>query len=138
MISKNDDKQHLIGEASKQSGVHIETIRYYEKIGLMPKPPRSAGGQRVYDAIQIKRLFFIKRCRELGFSLAEIEDLFTLIDSGEQTCSEVHALTVNHLKGVRQKIEDMKKLEMVLKSMSDQCTLGNTPNCPMIDVLFGQ
>ena len=81
---------YLIGEASRQSGVHIETIRYYERSGVMPKPNRSPSGQRIYDGEQLQRLSFIKRCRELGFSLNEVRDLFGLVDGGNQTCNEVH------------------------------------------------
>lgn len=132
------EREYLIGEASKRSGVHIETIRYYERVGVMPKPLRSSGGQRVYDSEQLRRLSFIKRCRELGFSLNEVRDLFALVDGGNQTCNEVHSLTVNHLKDVRKKISDMRKLERVLKDMSDQCTRGNVPECPVVDALFGQ
>lgn len=129
---------YLIGEASKQSRVHIETIRYYERTGVMQKPSRSPSGQRVYDSEQLQRLSFIKRCRELGFSLNEVRDLFGLVDGGNQTCNKVHSLTMNHLKGVRKKIADMRKIERVLKNMSDQCSQGNVPDCPVIDTLFGQ
>ncbi|NND00337.1 MAG: helix-turn-helix domain-containing protein [Gammaproteobacteria bacterium] len=134
----NTTSDCLIGEASRRSGVHIETIRYYERAGVMPEPHRSAGGQRVYDREQLQRLSFIKRCRELGFSLNEVRGLFALVDGGNQTCNEVHALTVSHLKDLRKKIADMRKIERVLKDMSDQCSQGNVPECPVIDVLFGQ
>ncbi len=133
----NTASDYLIGEASKRSGVHIETIRYYERAGVMPEPHRSPGGQRIYDGEQLQRLSFIKRCRELGFSLNEIRDLFALVDGGNQSCNEVHSLTINHLKEVRQKIADMRKIERVLKNMSDQCSQGNVPECPVLDVLFG-
>lgn len=134
----NNASDYLIGEASKRSGVNIETIRYYERSGIMPKPHRTSSGQRRYNGEQLQRLSFIKRCRELGFSLNEVRDMFGLIDRGDQTCSEVHSLTINHLKGIRKKIADMRKIERVLKEMSDQCSQGNVPDCPVIETLFGR
>jgi MerR family mercuric resistance operon transcriptional regulator len=127
----------LIGEISRRTGVNIETIRYYERIEVMPKPKRSEGGQRLYDESQLNRLGFIKRSRELGFSLKEICTLLTLVDSGEMTCGEVHALTVEHLKGVRSKIADLRKLERALKNLAAQCSLGDVSDCPIVETLYG-
>ena len=128
----------LIGEISRRTGVNIETIRYYERIEVMPKPKRSEGDQRLYNELQLNRLTFIKRSRELGFSLKEVRALLTLIDSGEMTCSEVHALTIEHLTGVRSKIADLKKLERALKDLAAQCSLGDVSDCPIVETLFGQ
>ena len=127
----------MIGEISRRTGVNIETIRYYERIEVMPKPKRSEGGQRLYDESQLNRLGFIKRSRELGFSLREICALLTLVDSGEMTCGEVHALTVEHLKDVRSKIADLRKLERALKNLSAQCSLGDVSDCPIVESLYG-
>ena len=127
----------LIGEISRRTGVNIETIRYYERIEVMPKPKRSEGGQRLYDESQLNRLGFIKRSRELGFSLKEICTLLTLVDSGEMTCSEVHALTVEHLREVRSKITDLRKLERALKNLAAQCSLGDVSDCPIVETLYG-
>src|SRR3546814_2350116 len=87
-------KPYGIGDLSGRTGVNIETIRYYERIGIMPEPPRSAGRQRVYDSGHIKRLAFIRRSRELGFSLDEVRALLTLVDGGDYTCGEVHEMTL--------------------------------------------
>ena len=127
----------LIGEISRRTGVNIETIRYYERIEVMPKPKRSEGGQRLYDESQLNRLGFIKRSRELGFGLKEICALLTLVDSGEMTCGEVHALTVEHLQGVRSKIADLRKLERALKNLAAQCSLGDVSDCPIVETLYG-
>jgi len=127
----------LIGEISRRTGVNIETIRYYERIEVMPKPKRSQGGQRRYDESQLNRLGFIKRSRELGFSLKETCALLTLVDSGEMTCGEVHALTVEHLRDVRSKIADLRKLERALKKLSAQCTPGDLSDCPIVETLYG-
>ncbi len=127
----------LIGEMSRRTGVHIETIRYYERIGVMPRPKRSEGGQRLYNGPQLNRLAFIKRSRDLGFSLKQVLTLLTLVDSGAMACSEVHTLTVNHLKDVKSKITDLRKLERALKDLAAQCSLGNVSDCPIVETLYG-
>ncbi len=125
-----------IGELSRDTGVNIETIRYYERIDVMPKPARTDGGHRAYDSIQLKRLAFIKRSRELGFSLNEIRALLDLVDAGAYTCSEVHNMTVEHLANVKRKIADLRRMERVLKQMAAECSRGDVPDCPIMDALF--
>lgn len=127
---------YAIGQMSSETGVNIETIRYYERIGLMPKPDRTAGGNRQYNHEQLKRLSFIKRCRELGFSIEEIRVLLEMVDREDFTCGEVHGLTVTHLTTVQRKLADLKRLEKVLKSMASECSKGDVPDCPIIDTLF--
>ena len=126
-----------IGALSKQSGVNIETIRYYEKIGVMPAPLRSAGGYRMYSSDHLKRLGFVRRGRQLGFSLDELRGLLHLVDGHAYTCAEVHALTLQHLGEVRRKIADLRRLQKVLAEMAAQCTEDLVPECPVIDALFG-
>lgn len=125
-----------IGTLSKRSGVNIETIRYYEKIGIMPTPNRTTGGYRVYGSEHAKRLHFIRRGRELGFSLDELRGLLRLVEGHAYTCAEVHALTIEHLKDIRQKIADLRRLERVMAGMAAQCTDDQVPECPVIDALF--
>lgn len=125
-----------IGGLSKRTGVHIETIRYYEKISLLPAPERSPGGHRHYDDAGVRRLHFIHRGRELGFSLEEIRTFLDLVDHGKYTCAEVHELTSRHLSSIRQKIIDLHKLETVLSDMAGSCSRGDIPQCPVIDALF--
>jgi MerR family mercuric resistance operon transcriptional regulator len=125
-----------IGKLSKETGVHIETIRYYEKIGLLPAPPRSGGGHRLYDKEHLARLIFLRRSRELGFSLEEIRALLQLVTGGKYTCGEVKALTVEHLCNVRQKLTDLRKLEHLLVDISSQCDGGLTQDCPILEMLF--
>jgi len=137
MTQITSEQDILIGEISRRTGVNIETIRYYERIEVMPKPKRSQGDQRLYDESQLNRLGFIKRSRELGFSLKEVRTLLSLIDSGEMTCSEVHALTVKHLSDVRSKIADLRKLERALKNLATQCSLGDVSDCPIVETLYG-
>ena len=125
-----------IGAVSKRSGVHIETIRYYERIGLVPPPPRTAGGARVYDDALLRRLSFIRRCREMGFSIDEIRALLEMTDRRDFTCAEIHALTLTHLGAVRARIADLQRLEGALADMAARCDLGETPECPILDVLM--
>jgi MerR family mercuric resistance operon transcriptional regulator len=124
-----------IGVLSRQTGVNIETIRYYERIGIMPKPDRSAGGCRLYDLDQLKRLSFVKRSRELGFSLDDIRRLLGLADGG-RPCGEVKAITDNHLAGIRKKIMDLQRLEQTLKAVSSRCVGDKAPECPVIEALY--
>ena len=124
-----------IGALSKRTGVNIETIRYYERIGVMPAPPRTEGGQRVYDDDHVKRLSFIRRCRALGFSLDDIRALLKLVDGGDHTCGEVYDMTVAHIADIRAKITDLKRMERVLKDMAARCAGGDVPDCPILEAL---
>ena len=99
---------------ARQTGCNLETIRYYESIGVMPDPPRTAAGHRVYDETHVARLRFIMRMRDLGFALEEVRGFLDLTDGGTQTCAEVQQRTEAHLVGVRAKIADLKRIELVL------------------------
>ena len=125
-----------IGSLSKQTGCNIETIRYYEREGLMPDPPRTTGGHRVYDDKHLKRLTFIRRSRELGFTLEDVRGLLRIVDGGHYTCAEVKAVTLNHIDDIRGKMADLRKLEKVLKELAAQCTGDQTPDCPIVEALF--
>ncbi len=129
-------KPFTIGALSKGTGCHIETIRYYERIGLMPKPPRSPGGHRLYEDDHLRRLTFIRRSRELGFTLEEVRGLLRMVDGGSYTCAEVTTLTLDHAVEVRRKVADLRKLERVLKEMAAECDGGEVPDCPIIDTLY--
>ncbi|MBO6950064.1 MAG: helix-turn-helix domain-containing protein [Rhodospirillales bacterium] len=122
-------------ELARQTGCNLETIRYYEKIGMMPDPPRMASGYRVYDETHVARLRFILRGRELGFSIEEIRGLLSLVDRGTQTCAEVQALTERHLADVRTKIADLKRIEKVLADTAAQCSGAEVPECPVLEAL---
>jgi MerR family mercuric resistance operon transcriptional regulator len=128
----------LIGPFSERTGCHIETIRYYERIKLLPKPPRTEGGHRLYDREQVKRLVFIRRSRELGFSLDEIRTLLRLVDGKRYTCLEVKSITETHLEEVKKKISDLRRLQKTLGDISSQCEGRLVPDCPIIDALFSE
>lgn len=126
-----------IGRLSSRSGVAVETVRYYERIGLLAPPPRTPGGHRVYDHAAVLRLRFVRRCRELGFGLTDIRALLAVADGVAGGCSQVRALTAAQLDQVRAKIADLGRLEAVLAEMVDQCDTGQVPGCPVLDDLFG-
>jgi MerR family mercuric resistance operon transcriptional regulator len=125
-----------IGALSRRSGCNIETIRYYERAGLMPAPPRSQGGHRLYDGGHEKRLVFIRRSRELGFAVEQVRELLRLVDGGDYTCAEVKATTLAHLESVRGKIADLMRMASVLKDMAARCDGGEVPDCPIVEALF--
>ncbi len=125
-----------IGTLSKLTDCNIETIRYYERIGLLPAPPRSEGGHRLYEKTHARRLTFIRRSRELGFTIKEVHKLLELVDGKRYTCDEVQARTLDHLADVKQKMGDLRRLERVLKNMVAQSSGGRVPECPIIDALF--
>jgi MerR family mercuric resistance operon transcriptional regulator len=123
-------------ELARRAGCNLETIRYYEKAGLLPEPPRTQSGYRSYDATHERRLKFVLRARELGFSLDEIRALLRLVDERDQRCAEARDLAAAHLKDVQSKIADLRRMERVLKDMVAQCADGTTPECPLIEALF--
>ncbi|AHD03815.1 MerR family transcriptional regulator [Leisingera methylohalidivorans] len=123
------------GELAKATGCNLETIRYYEKTGMMPDPPRTAAGHRIYGQAHVQRLRFILRARELGFAIEEIKDLLGLVDGGTQTCGEVKALTERHLSDVRRKIADLRRIEKVLAATAAQCSGEDVPECPVLEAL---
>ena len=126
----------LIGQLSKETGCKIETIRYYEKIGLLAEPQRTTGGHRLFEDEQLKRLTFIRRCRELGFTLDNVRDFLTLVDDDSITCGEVESLTREHLNEIEDKIKDLKAMKKVLAEMLSQCPGGTRTDCPIMDALY--
>ena len=125
-----------IGKLANRTGVNIETIRFYEKQGILPQPIRSDSGRRMYDFEDVKRLNFIHRCRGLGFSLKEILSLLSLVDGGDYTCKQVHEITATHVDDVKQKILALQQMESVLDDMIEHCSKGDVPECPILDSLF--
>ena len=122
-------------ELAKETGCNLETIRYYEKIGIMPDPPRTATGYRVFDESHVSRLRFILRGRELGFAIDEIRGLIGLVDRGAQTCAEIKECTEAHLVNVRAKIVDLTRIEVVLAATAALCTGNEVPDCPVLEAL---
>jgi MerR family mercuric resistance operon transcriptional regulator len=131
----NDAKTLSRGMLSKKTGVNGETIRYYEKIGLLPEPARSSSGYRIYPDSQLNRLSFIRRCRELGFALKEVAALLKLVDGGHYTCKEIRDHTIRHLRDVENRILDLNKMRQTLKDMVSECEGGLAPDCAIVDAL---
>jgi MerR family transcriptional regulator, mercuric resistance operon regulatory protein len=124
-----------IGVLSARSGVNIETIRYYERVGLLAKPARSAGGFRLYRATDADRLGFIRRTRDLGFSLDDIRRLLDLADQRSRSCRRVHGIAAAHLAEVRARLADLRRMERVLAAMVKACAEGDLPDCPLMEAL---
>jgi MerR family mercuric resistance operon transcriptional regulator len=127
-----------IGTLSNLSAVSIEAIRYYERIGLLPKARRSDAGYRHYDKQDVDRLNFIRRVRDLGFSIEEVRRLLGLADQRSRSCSRVHAIAEGHLAEVRAKIEDLSRMEAVLVGVVKACAKGTMPECPLLASLAAE
>ena len=126
---------HPIGVASAMSGVNIETIRYYEREGVVPRAPRTPTGRRLYGDEDIARLRFVKRCRDLGFSIPDIRTLLDLSAGNDAPCADVKALGERHLRGVRRKLDELGKLERALAELVKRCDAGRI-DCPMLKRLL--
>ena len=126
-----------IGRLAQQTNCKVETVHYYEKTGLMPEPPRTDGGHRIYSLTHVKRLNFIRRSRELGFSIKQIKELLKLTDEPNHCCGEVKTIAMLHAKKVQQKIDDLQRLEMALNKIVNQCKGSDfsIEDCPIIDAL---
>jgi MerR family transcriptional regulator, mercuric resistance operon regulatory protein len=125
-----------IGELSRRTGVNIETIRYYERINMLPAPPRTGGGRRAYGSGDRRILAFIRRSRELGFSLNEVRALLALsAEEAPGSCAQVRKLAAAHLTEIRRKIDDLGAMERVLAEAVRRCDAGEAPGCPLLDAL---
>ena len=124
-----------IGELSGLTDVNIETIRYYERIKILPAPPRTTGGRRSYDHTHARILAFIRRSRELGFSLDQVRALLRLGGPERASCRQVRDIAARHLDEIRTKIADLRKLEKLLAKTVAQCTGTTTSQCPVLDIL---
>lgn len=123
------------GALAKRSQVNAETIRYYEKIALLPEPERSEGGHRLYQDADLNRLCFIKRCREIGFSLNEIRELLSLVDGQLVSCERVKHIADSHLLDIAAKIADLKKMQRTLNKLTASCSGSDVPECAIIEAL---
>ena len=133
---KARNQQYSRGQIARHTNLKAETVRYYETCGLLHSPARSAGGHRIYTEDHAKKLIFIRRCRELGFTVNEITALIDLSEEHHKSCSRVRDVTATHLVAVKQKITDLKKMERVLQKMVHQCDATSSPECPIIETLF--
>ncbi len=125
-----------IGTLAALCNCPAETIRYYEKIGLLPKPVRTANGYRSYDDRHRKWLQFVLRSRALGFTQGEVRRLSTITHQSQPVCADVHQLLVEHLVDVRAKLLDLKRMEKALVRLKSKCQDGTLNDCPVIDELM--
>ena len=124
-----------IGHLARDCGVKVQTIRYYEQIGLIPAARRSSGNQRQYTETHLDLLKFIRHSRALGFSLDEVRELLALREAPNRTCEEVDEIAKRHLVDVEQKIAQLQSLQGELKNMVGQCAGGTVSSCRIIEVL---
>jgi MerR family mercuric resistance operon transcriptional regulator len=125
----------MIGRLSRHTGVKVETIRYYERVGLLPIPARTQGKHRAYNESHLRRLAFIRRGRDLGFSLDDIRALLEIAERDNPNCATVKRIALRHLGDVQGKIVSLKKLERALKGMTDACAPEAQTSCPIIEAL---
>jgi DNA-binding transcriptional MerR regulator len=124
-----------IGDLARATGTTVETIRYYERIGLLPAPGRTAGNYRAYGRAHLNRLSFIRRARDLGFPLDEVRALLRLSDLRDQSCAEVDRIARVHLDEVVRKINDLEALGAELRQLIGQCRHGTVAECRIIEAL---
>lgn len=122
-----------IGALARRANSRPETIRYYERIGLLPLPPRTSAGHRVYAPADVERLIFVRRCRDFRFSLEEIRGLLTLADQGAKACPKVRRLALTHAEKLRARIRTLTRIAHDLERSADQCGTGAAQGCAIIE-----
>lgn len=134
----SEQSRYSVGDLAAACECRVETVRYYEKTGLMPEPPRSSGGHRVYSLDHLKRLVFIRRSRELGFTIEQVSELLRFVDEPGHSCGEVKAMAMLQVRSIQEKIDDLKRLQKALNNMAARCKgrSYNIEDCPIIDALF--
>jgi len=127
--------EYFVGQLAEEVGINVETVRYYEKLKLLPKAKRKESRYRIYDETDLKRLLFIKRAKELGFTLKEIKELFDLRIDSEAKCGDVKHLTEHKLNDVDNRIRDLKKIRSVLIKLINQCVNEevSSEDCPILE-----
>jgi Cu(I)-responsive transcriptional regulator len=138
MLENSTPSRHTIGTLGKLTGVNIETIRYYERIGLLPEPARTSGNYRVYGDRHVRPLVFIRKVRDLGFPIETVRALLALADQPDRPCGEVDDLVVAQLHEVERKIADLQRLRDELDHLAHQCRGGRVSECRIIEALSPQ
>lgn len=129
--------KYQIGEIAKKCNVNKETLRYYERKGLIPEPDRTDSGYRIYTEDIIDRLNFIKRMQELGFSLMEIKKLLGVVDKDDIRCLDMHEFVVQKIEDVQKMIRDLRKIEIMLEDLKARCPDEKALyDCPIIDTIL--
>lgn len=124
-----------IGALASATGTKAETIRYYERIGLLPRPARTAANYRSYGNDELKRLTFIRRARALGFSIVQVRELMTMADASGRSCEAITTIAREHLAAVDEKLADLTALRQQLSQLVDQCESGSIAECRILEAL---
>ena len=125
-----------IGVLARRTGCNIETIRYYEKIGMLAPPPRTEGGFRLYSADDVRVLSFIRRARGLGFALPDVREMLRLMDERAQPCAAIQAVAARHVAAIRARVADLLGMEAAMAALMESCANGApTASCPLIETL---
>lgn len=127
-------KAMTIGALARKTGVHVETIRFYQRRGLLAQPKRPIGGVRRYGEDAAARLLFIRRAQDIGFTLGEIAELLRL----QRGCRDAHSLATAKLAAVDRRIADLTRVGKTLRQLIGRCEAGGSPGCPIIDSLAGR
>lgn len=123
------------GELARRTGVNSETIRYFERTGILPPPPRTEGGHRVYDETHVRTLGFVRRARSLGFTPEEVRAIVDLGGPGKASCAEVRDIAAHHLEQVRCKIADLVEIERLLAETIEHCSGEADPECAVMEMI---
>ena len=125
-----------IGQVARRAGVGVETIRFYEREGLVPKPPQTRAGYRQYPPDAVQRVAFIRRAKELGFTLAEVQQLLSLRVAPKRSCADVRDLAREKVATIENKIQDLLRMQEALKRLVRSCRgKGPTGECPLLEAL---
>jgi Hg(II)-responsive transcriptional regulator len=124
-----------IGEAAEQAGVNIQTLRYYERRGLLPKPPRRTSGYREFPEDAVRMVRFIKRAQDLGFSLDEVEALLRLRRNSGRNRQRIRSVAERRIADIERKIEELERMRGALQTLVHTCHAGTTLDCPIIEAL---
>ncbi|HEY9552842.1 MerR family transcriptional regulator [Allosphingosinicella sp.] len=124
-----------IGQLSRETGVNTETIRYFEKVGLLSSPPRTGGGHRIYGEDHRRTVGFIRRARELGFTPEEVRGILALGGPADACCDEVREIASRHLQKVQSKMADLARMERLLASTIERCSGDHAPKCAVISMI---
>ncbi len=127
-----------IGDLARATGTKVETVRFYERSGLLPIPARTSGNYRAYDSAHLKRLSFIRRARDLGFTLDQVRELLMLADDRAQSCAAVDEIAGAHLAAIDRKIADLTALRGELDRMLGSCRKGTVAECRILEMLTPQ
>ena|SRR5579871_3694541 len=123
-----------IGQVAERGGVNLQTIRYYEREGLLPEPPRLQSGYRMFPENTVRRVHFIKRAQDLGFTLSEIKELLVLRIDGKRNRADVRSLAQTKIDDIEEKIRTLKKMKRVLSELTERCSeCGPSSECPILD-----